>query len=373
MKTSILIPVYNEAKQIPALLKALALVEKKTKDLAEFIFVDNGSTDGGRELLEAAKLPKARVLSESRKGFAEPLNKALSEANGDLLLFLDADALPDAGWAIAMQRALRESDLVVGQTFSLAYPKPTIYGKLAAKLFVGHSERTAHARGHALPWGPTCNLGARRTLVEKVGPFSPEATSAFDIDWCWRALLKGAKLTYAENAKVKHLRRNERRDLLEQFERYGLGEAWLHRTYAFLLSPEDQSPDPLLAAVDAFQRLRHQSEAASVKGFTSALEEVSAAFAGGVRMGYERQHRGCPLERVAPPQAISWRSGPKSVTLFVPGKGITNLAGKPLQLWEAIQAGENEASLVGLFRRLFKSSEEEAKHVLHDFRKNIEP
>lgn len=372
MKTSILIPVFNEAKQLPALLKALQAVQKKTKGL-EIIFVDNNSTDGSREALEAAKLPGARVFSESRRGFAEPLNKALSEATGELLLFLDADALPDPNWAAAMQKALTENELVVGNTASMLPRAPTVYGKLAARLFEGHSERTAHARGHALPWGPTCNLGARRSLVEKVGPFSPEATSAFDIDWCWRSLLKGAKIAYCPAAKVKHLRRNGRRELLEQFERYGLGEAWLHRTYSFLLSPEDQSPDPLISSVEAFQRLRHHSEAAKLKPLAGALEEVATAFAGGVRMGYERAHRDCPLERTTPGAAIVWWADAKTLTLFVPGKGITNLGGKQLQLWEAIQAGDDHATLVRLFRKLFKSSEEEAAHVVHDFRKSLEP
>ncbi len=372
MKTSILIPVYNEAPRIPALLKALSAVTKKTKNL-EIIFIDNGSTDGGRELLEAASLKSMRVLQEPRKGFAEPLNLGVAEASGDYLLFLDADAIPDPLWAKAMQAALEQSDFVVGQTTSLPVKKPTPYGRLAAKLFSGHSERTAHAQGHALPWGPTCNLGARRALVKKTGPFSPEATSAFDIDWCWRALLQGGRISYSKAAKVQHLRRNSRRELLEQFERYGLGEAWLHRTYSFLLSPEDQQTDPLLSAVQAFQRLRHQSEAAKVKALHKPLEEVAAAFAGGVRLGYERPHRDCPLERTTPDSAIAWRNSAKSVTLFVPGKGVTSLEGKQLQLWEAIRSGMDGAGLVKLFRRLFKASEEEAKHVLHDFRSSLAP
>jgi GT2 family glycosyltransferase len=372
VKTSVLVPVFNEAKNIPGLLRALEQVCKKTKDL-EILFVDNGSTDGSPEMLQAAALPGARVLSEPRKGFAEPLNKALSEATGDLLLFLDADALPAPNWAAAMQKALDESDLVVGETQSLPLKKATVYGKLAAKLFEGHSERTAHARGHALPWGPTCNLGVRVSVLEKVGPFSPEATSAFDIDWCWRAVLQGARIAYCKDAKVKHARRNERRALLEQFERYGMGEAWLHRTYSFLLSTEDQEPDPLLASVDSFRRLRHQSEAGKVKALLPALDEVATAFAGGVRLGYERPHRECPLERSAPETAIHWRNGPKGVTVFVPGKGVAVLEGKQLQLWEALQAGDNDELLARLFMRLFKANHHQALHEVAEFRKSFQP
>ena len=370
MKTSILIPVFNEARNIPALLRAVALTTKKTKDL-EILFVDNGSTDGGFEMLEAARLPGSRVVTEARRGFAEPMNKALSEAAGELLLFLDADALPEAGWLAAMEKSLGGADLVVGQTISLAPKKPTPYGKMAMKLFLGHSERTAHARGHALPWGPTCNLGVRRALFEKVGPFSPEATSAFDIDWCWRAVLKGARLAFCKDAVVKHARRNERRALLEQFERYGLGEAWLHRTYAFLLSPGDQEPDPLLSGVDAFRRLRYLSDAAKAKSLVPVLDEVAAAFAGGVRLGYDRPHRDCPLDRAVPAAPVSWWNNPNTVTVFVPGKGLAVLKGKQLQLWQAMQAGDDDAALTKLFMRLFKVKEHEARHELHEFRSSL--
>ena len=372
MKTSVLIPVHNEALQLPALFKALRALLKKSADL-ELVFIDNASTDGSAEMIEAEKLPGARLLREPRKGFAEPLNKGLAESSGELVLFLDADAVPEPGWAAAMQKALASADIVVGDTATLAPKKPTLHGRLAARLFEGHSERTAHARGHALPWGPTCNLGVRRSLVEKVGPFSPEATSAFDIDWCWRGLLKGARIVFEKKAKVRHRRRQGRRELLEQFERYGLGEAWLHRTYAFLLSDEDRQPDPLLSAVDAFSRLRHGSSAAKQKAFSAALDEVATAFASGVRLGYERPHRECPLERSAPSGAIHWPDGPRAVTLFVPGKGVTTLGGKQYQLWEAIVRGDSEEKLVKLFRKLFRASEEEAHHVLHDFRRNLEP
>ncbi len=376
MNTSLLIPVHNEALQLPALFRALKALLKKSPDL-EILFIDNASTDGSGEMIQAENLPGSRLLRESRKGFAEPLNKGLSECTGDLVLFLDADALPAPDWAKAMQKALATADIVVGETDTLPpkeyKAKPTAYGRLAAKLFHGHSERTARAHGHALPWGPTCNLGVKRSLVEKIGPFSPEATSAFDIDWCWRGMLKGARIAYEKKAKVKHKRRQGRKELLEQFERYGAGESWLHQTYSFLLAEEDRQADPLLSAVDAFTRLRHHSEAAKQKALLPVLEEVAVAFASGVRMGYERPHRECPLERSAPQETIWWMDGPKSVTLFVPGKGVTNLGGKQFQLWSAMQSGASEESLVKLFRRLFQSSAEEAEHVLQDFRRNLEP
>ncbi len=372
MKISLLIPVGNHAKVLPALLRELGPLAKKNANL-EILFVDAGSGDGGDALIEAAKLPRAQWLRESRRGLAEALNRGLAAARGELLLFLAADTVPRAGWLPAMEKALESGDLAVGQTLSRAEKKSGMPGRVAAKLFSGHSERTAHARGHALPWGPYTNLGARRSLVEKIGPFSPEAAAAFDIDWCWRGMLKGARIVYARAAKTQQSRGPDHRALLEEFERYGLGEAWLHRTYSFLLSPEDQAPDPLLASVDAFRRLREHAAARQLKSLLVPLEEVAVAFAGGVRLGYEHPHRECPLERSVPREAIAWENGPKETTVFVPGKGVATLKGKQRQIWEAMRAGASPSELVRLFTRVFRVDEHTAHHELAHFRENFEP
>ena len=51
-KISIIVPVYNEAKSIPNIYKRLNTVTEKLTDYQwEYIFVNDGSTDGSREWL----------------------------------------------------------------------------------------------------------------------------------------------------------------------------------------------------------------------------------------------------------------------------------------------------------------------------------
>lgn len=368
MKISILIPVLNEAKHLPRLFKALSSLKE-----AEIVLVDNKSEDGSLALLTAfaAHRKNVKILTEARRGFAEPLNRAVSEASGEILLFLDADATPSPGWLKAMIAATENADLVVGETVS-AKGKLSPYGKLSAKLFHQHSRRASRAEGHALPWGPTCNLAVKKVWFENVGPFSSEAAGAFDIDFCWRAVLAGARIAYAPKAVVMHERRNERDQLLQQFDRYGLGEAWLHRTYSFLLGAESKG-DPLQAGVEAFTRLRHQSSAAKVKSLALPLEEVAVAFASGVRLGYERPHRACPLERPYPAKSIGWWMNAKEMAIFVPGKGLTSLMGKPLEIWLGMREGKSKAELTALFQKLFRIEAEEAGPALDEFIAELSP
>jgi glycosyltransferase involved in cell wall biosynthesis len=50
-KLSIVIPVYNEKENVPILYQKLVEVLKKLPYDYEIIFVDDGSTDGTREIL----------------------------------------------------------------------------------------------------------------------------------------------------------------------------------------------------------------------------------------------------------------------------------------------------------------------------------
>ncbi|MGZ3712580.1 MAG: glycosyltransferase, partial [Bdellovibrionota bacterium] len=354
IQISLIIPVLNEAKNLPSLFRALSALKENA--LCEILFVDNGSNDGSVEFLEkfCAKFRSARLLVEKKRGFAEPLNRALAEAKGQYLLFLDADAVPATNWMEEMLKALTEADIVVGNTTSFLEGKPTVFGQLSLDLFAGHSEAAAHASGHALPWGPTCNLGVRRTLFDKVDLFSPEAGGAFDIDWCWRAVLQGARLAYAPKAKVKHVRRNEKEALLRQFDRYGRSEAWLQKTYSFLTGAGADDADPLLASIDAYERLLGRAKKTRSKAAQHALGIVAAAFASGVRAGHSGFFRPCLLKRPKPSQPVFWKNREGGITVFVSGKGVTEFAGKGLKAWEAVQKGISDTELAQLMTKLFK-------------------
>lgn len=369
MKTSILIPVRNEAANLPALFRALAAVRKKSPHV-EIIFIDNASTDGSRALL--AGFPGARVADENAVGFAQPLNRGLAEAHGENILFLDADALPEPGWVAEMEKALAAADVVVGETDSLLPKKATAYGRAATAIFRGHSRRAAHAEGHALPWGPTCNLAVKRRVFDSVDGFSPQAAGAMDIDWCWRAVLAGFAIAFAPKAKVKHLRRNDRESLLKQFDRYGLAEAWLHRTYSFLVEGEGTS-DPLLTGAAAFARLRAVAAREKNKALAEAILECAAAFASGVRFGYERFHAVCELKRGLPRTAVAWESGVDETTVFVPHQGVTQFSGKLRKAWVALREGASDETLAGIFTKFLRVPAKHALHEAQEFRKALTP
>jgi glycosyltransferase involved in cell wall biosynthesis len=94
MLLSIVIPVYNEAAGLPALMARLRPVARRMDADYEVIFVDDGSTDGsGRILTEmSADDRHVKLLSLSRNfGHQAAITAGLDFANGDAVVVMDAD------------------------------------------------------------------------------------------------------------------------------------------------------------------------------------------------------------------------------------------------------------------------------------------
>jgi len=86
---SILIPVYNEKTTV---LELIRRVEAAPITLAkQLIIVDDGSTDGTRDILAALGSRATVILHERNRGKGAALRTALYHATGDIVIIQDAD------------------------------------------------------------------------------------------------------------------------------------------------------------------------------------------------------------------------------------------------------------------------------------------
>lgn len=90
MRLSIIIPVYNASATLNNCLRSV--LQATVQDL-EVICVDDGSKDNSQALLEtlAANDSRIRVFSQKNAGASAARNAALAHAQGDYILFVDAD------------------------------------------------------------------------------------------------------------------------------------------------------------------------------------------------------------------------------------------------------------------------------------------
>ncbi|MFA4942605.1 MAG: glycosyltransferase family 2 protein [Patescibacteria group bacterium] len=91
---SIIIPIYNEAENIPSFFVALkgVLSNLESKYVWEMIFVDDGSRDSSVLELDKIKSDNVRVLQFSRNFGKEPaLSAGLNQVRGEAAIMIDAD------------------------------------------------------------------------------------------------------------------------------------------------------------------------------------------------------------------------------------------------------------------------------------------
>jgi glycosyltransferase involved in cell wall biosynthesis len=97
-RLSIVIPLYNEAESLGELHTRLAAVLVKVPKRAEIIFVDDGSTDDSFEVLKGLRSKDERVKVvrlRANQGKAAALSVGFREAQGDVVITLDADLQDD--------------------------------------------------------------------------------------------------------------------------------------------------------------------------------------------------------------------------------------------------------------------------------------
>lgn len=112
MKASIIIPVWNGRRHLPACLDALL-----AQDYPDFeiIVVDNASTDGSPDLI-ARNYPQVRLFRNAQNlGFAGACNIGMRAAIGDIFVLLNQDTFFGREWVSELVRAFTETDAgVVG-------------------------------------------------------------------------------------------------------------------------------------------------------------------------------------------------------------------------------------------------------------------
>ena len=121
MKTALLVPVYNEQEVLPLFWDAVQQVLKQLpQESFEYVFVNDGSSDGTAELLKAwaRQNPAVKVISLSRNfGKEAALTAGLVQAaKADAVIILDADLQDPPELIIPFLQKYKEGfDVVYGQ------------------------------------------------------------------------------------------------------------------------------------------------------------------------------------------------------------------------------------------------------------------
>jgi GT2 family glycosyltransferase len=207
---SVIIPTHNKASVLNETLRGLEQ-QNLPHGTFEVIVVDDGSTDGTREWLEAQARARAdgtgsrrayplTVLSQANQGAAAARNAGAAAAAGDILLFLDADIVAAAGLVAAHLRHHEghEASVMIGRFLVPA-------GALAAYRVFGRSFDLGPEPRTLVPGlGLAGQTSIRKDDFQRIGGFKTGWPRAEDVEFSRRAVAQGLQIHYCPEAVAYH-------------------------------------------------------------------------------------------------------------------------------------------------------------------------
>ena len=200
MRISVVIPCRDAERTVA---DAVASALGQSEPPAEVVVVDDASADGSSD---AARRAGARVIrNAARRNAGGARNVGLEATSGELVAFLDADAVAPRDWLARARAVLDARPDVVGVGGAVANGRPGRWGEL--DYYMNHSEWIAGAAGPKRSI-PTMAIVYRRAAI---GPVRfPESNTGEDTAFALGVLERGGTLWFEPSIVVTH--RHERLD-----------------------------------------------------------------------------------------------------------------------------------------------------------------
>ncbi|MBP90876.1 MAG: glycosyl transferase [Planctomycetaceae bacterium] len=201
---SVIIPVYNEATTVEKVIERV----RATRLPLEIILVDDGSTDGTREVLEGLRdeADLKIVFHEKNQGKGAALKTGFLEASGDIVVVQDADMEYDPqDFRLLIQPIIENTaDVVYGSRFSGADRAVSPLWHLAANKVITNLFNIFH--GHRFTDVETCYKVFRRELIQDVAPRLREKRFGIELE-VTALLLRNRGLRFHERP-IRYARRS---------------------------------------------------------------------------------------------------------------------------------------------------------------------
>jgi glycosyltransferase involved in cell wall biosynthesis len=189
MMISVVLNLLNEERHIRDLLDSLVVQEPPF----EIVVVDAGSWDRTVDIVKryAGSYPTI-TLYHKPGSRGESTNYGIARARGDVVATVGGDCIANPFWLKELRATLREYDIAAGKTINIGY-----------HAFENLERVELYHKGMDISH-PSGNMAWHRKVLEGVEGFDPWFVTAEDIDLNYRAVSKGYRIGYNENAIVYH-------------------------------------------------------------------------------------------------------------------------------------------------------------------------
>lgn len=218
---SVIIPAYNEEKNLAKCLSALTNQEYP-KDSYEIIVSDNNSTD---KTADIAKSFGAKVVTAEKQGYVHAVEQGFSKASGKIIACTDADTVVGTNWLSDIENVFKNSDNVAAMTGSVESDfNPVLFRRVVDYLY------SLLLRFTFLIGNPNIagyNMAFRKELYDEIGGVNTDYEIGADVE-IGRRLMKKGKVIFVPNIKVKTSARRWKNDFYGTLIKYVRSYIYVH-------------------------------------------------------------------------------------------------------------------------------------------------
>ena len=199
-KVSVIVPVYNVEKYIERCIKTL--ITQTLSDI-EIIFVDDGSKDNSKKIIEKyLKLypNKLKYLYKENGGLSSARNYGIPYAKGEYIAFLDSDDYIEPTMYEEMYNtAQKEKSDMVECDFIWEYPNKQVYD--CGVIYNGKKDALEKAR--VVAW----NKLIKRDIIEKEKREFPNGLRYEDVEFFYKILPSLNKISFVKKYFIHYIQR----------------------------------------------------------------------------------------------------------------------------------------------------------------------
>ena len=199
LKSSVIVPAFNAEDKLPACLGALRDQSMHGKDY-ELILVDDGSSDDTSKI---ARQFNVKYIYQSNRGPAAARNRGAYEAKGEIILFTDADCIPDRNWIHEMVLPFEDPE-VVGVKGAYKTRQTQLTARFVQAEFEDRYDLLQ--RQASIDMIDTYSAAFKKDIFQEMGGFDesfPVANNE-DTEFSYRLAAAGHKLVFNPRAFVYH-------------------------------------------------------------------------------------------------------------------------------------------------------------------------
>ena len=229
-RISVAVCTYNRSDVLPKCLESL-VDQTAGSELFEVLIIDNNSTDETKKIAEdfCKKHMNFRYIFEEKQGLSQARNRAIIEAKGNYLAYIDDDAIADKDWVKNILAAIKTDSSIV----AFGGPIYPWYNKEKPKWFQDEFATHSYGKQHFhlseqnCPFGLSgSNMIFKKEILNKYNGFSAEYGMSGDKiafgeeSFLFNKMLKNSEnIQYFPEIFVYHLVSEKNYSLKDAFKR----------------------------------------------------------------------------------------------------------------------------------------------------------